>query len=91
MNTKLIAMSLNSLQARLDAAKAFRDKCANEVSLSKQSFHALPDVTNKGLLHNDLVKFEYAAAETRKAAEAVRVFCFRAKPALTGSGRVIRY
>jgi hypothetical protein len=90
MNKNLAVMSLNALNERLRAAKEYQQKCNAEISAAKQSFAVTPDTPNLQALSSAKLAFLGASGVVRKAEEAVRVFCYKQKPSLTGTGKVLR-
>lgn len=91
MNKKLVVRTLKDLQATLDSAKAHQQKCSAQVSAAKQTFFVNKDQPNAEALREANLAFLVASGQVRKAKEAVRVFCYNAKPALTASGHVMRH
>jgi hypothetical protein len=90
MNKNLAVMSLNALNERLNTAKENLRKCSSQVAEAKQTFTATPDTPNLQALSSAKLAFLGASGVVRKAEEAVRVFCYKQKPSLTGTGKVLR-
>lgn len=105
MNALLTTVTIRDLNTNLEAAKeSFRtaDKLVDEriatLTTAKRVAAMDPCDFTKARVQSALSEVEEAKADRnkaredqRRAAEALRVFAYKAKPALTASGRALRH
>jgi hypothetical protein len=91
MNNRAVASTIASVQHNLEIAQQILREKQRAVASAKVDYFRCKDEYNKALLDRAYIEHSHAKAAALRAASALRIFAYHAKPALTQSGKVIRH